>query len=211
MKSIVEEASSVSKAIEKGWVAAGKPQEFSIKVFEVEQRNFLGLTTKSAKIAIFYNEKSSEKTSSHQTYEKRTPAKREPRPTPRRERETSTSYHAEQSEPSKVVDRSKNVPVKQQEKRERPAQNTQAWSDEMVQFCQGWLKQTLTLMNLGHHQVTVDTKNYYLKINFDQPLLQDSEREKLLFRSFAHLLMQALRNKFKKSLRGFKVILHSGR
>ena len=44
MKSIMEEASSVAKAIEKGWQRAGKPQEFTVKVFEEPQKNFIGLT-----------------------------------------------------------------------------------------------------------------------------------------------------------------------
>jgi hypothetical protein len=54
MKSIVEEASSIAKAVEKGWVRAGKPQEFSVKIFEEPEKNFFGLTTKPAKIAIVF-------------------------------------------------------------------------------------------------------------------------------------------------------------
>ncbi len=44
MKSIMEEASSILKAIEKGWNRAGKPQEFTVKVFEEPEHNFLGMT-----------------------------------------------------------------------------------------------------------------------------------------------------------------------
>src|SRR5580700_10622371 len=58
MKSKIEEASSVIKAIEKGWIQAGKPQEFTIKVFEEATKNFIGMTVKPAKIAIFFQEKS---------------------------------------------------------------------------------------------------------------------------------------------------------
>ncbi|MGB8467683.1 MAG: hypothetical protein WCE21_01645 [Candidatus Babeliales bacterium] len=54
MKSIIQESSSVAKAIEQAWTAAGKPQEFTVKVFEEAQRNFFGLTTKSAKIALLF-------------------------------------------------------------------------------------------------------------------------------------------------------------
>lgn len=57
MKSIMEEASSITKAIESAWNRAGKPQEFTIKVLEHPETNFFGLkTVKSAKIAIFFNE-----------------------------------------------------------------------------------------------------------------------------------------------------------
>jgi hypothetical protein len=57
MKSIMEEASSISKAIENAWNRAGQPQEFSVKILEHPKTTFFGLKTeKSAKIAFFFNE-----------------------------------------------------------------------------------------------------------------------------------------------------------
>lgn len=57
MKSIMEEASSISKAIEQAWHRAGQPQEFTIKVLELPKTSFFGLkTSKSAKVAFFFNE-----------------------------------------------------------------------------------------------------------------------------------------------------------
>ena len=56
MKSLVEEASSVVKAIEKAWNRAGCPQTFSVKVFEAPETNFFGFTKKSAKVGIFFEE-----------------------------------------------------------------------------------------------------------------------------------------------------------
>ena len=57
MKSLVEEASSIVKAIESAWNRAGKPQEFSVKILEHPETGFLGLkTVKSAKVAIFFTE-----------------------------------------------------------------------------------------------------------------------------------------------------------
>ena len=53
MKSIMEEASSIVKAIEKGWNSAGQPKEFTIKVFEEPQKNFIGMTTVRQKSASF--------------------------------------------------------------------------------------------------------------------------------------------------------------
>lgn len=201
MKSIVEEASSVIKAIEKGWTQAGKPQEFSIKVFEVEQRNFLGLTTKSAKVAIFYNEKVQEKsfTSRSESNDKR--LKREPRQHTKKETPYTASVRAPEQPRT-------NQAIKKEEKRE--FQPREFWSEEMLGFSKEWLKETLIQMKI-QTTFTTDVKNYYLKISFDNPLLGDSEREKLLFRSFAHLIMQSLRNKFKKGFRGYKVILTSHR
>ena len=56
MKSIMEEASTISKAIEKGLAKAGNPKEFSVKIYEEPERNFFGITTKPAKIGIFFDE-----------------------------------------------------------------------------------------------------------------------------------------------------------
>jgi hypothetical protein len=57
MKSILQEASSIAKAIEQAWIKAGKPKEFSVKIYEESEKNFIGLTSKNAKIGIFYQEK----------------------------------------------------------------------------------------------------------------------------------------------------------
>src|SRR5579863_6644198 len=57
MKSIMEQASSIIKAIEKAWISADKPKEFSVKIFEQEEKNFFGMTTKPAKIGIFFSDK----------------------------------------------------------------------------------------------------------------------------------------------------------
>src|SRR5438309_7782061 len=57
MKSIIEQASSIMKAIEKAWDQAEKPKEFSIKIFEQEERNFFGMSTKPAKVGIFFGDK----------------------------------------------------------------------------------------------------------------------------------------------------------
>ncbi len=57
MKSIMEEASSITKAIENAWSRAGHPQEFSVKILEHPKTSFFGLkTAKSAKIALFFQE-----------------------------------------------------------------------------------------------------------------------------------------------------------
>jgi hypothetical protein len=57
MKSIVEVASTIVKAIQQAWERAGKPREFTIKILEEPETNFLGLTRKPAKIAFLFSEK----------------------------------------------------------------------------------------------------------------------------------------------------------
>ena len=55
LKSIVEEASSIAKAIEKAWQSAGRPSEFTVKVFEQPERSFFGFTKKPAKVGLFFS------------------------------------------------------------------------------------------------------------------------------------------------------------
>jgi len=82
MKSIVQEASTIAKAIEQGWKLAGEPREFSIKVLEAPTHNFFGFTTRSAKVAIVFQEQ--------QQARQATPSGRERAREPRRdERERS--------------------------------------------------------------------------------------------------------------------------
>lgn len=57
MKSIIQEASSIAKAIEQGLEKAGNPRDFSIKILEYPEKNFFRLTTRSAKIALYWDEK----------------------------------------------------------------------------------------------------------------------------------------------------------
>jgi predicted RNA-binding protein Jag len=56
MKSVIQEASSLTKAIEQGWAKAGKPKEFSVKIFEEPIKNFFGFTSKPAKVGIFFKD-----------------------------------------------------------------------------------------------------------------------------------------------------------
>jgi predicted RNA-binding protein Jag len=206
MKSIVEEASSVVKAIEKGWVQAGKPQEFSIKVFEAEQKNFLGMTTKSAKIAIFYGEQRVNN-ARHEAHDRRTSSTNQQHP--RKQARPAHQPKARDFAPEPAHEQARpaaraHTPAQVQERTPK-----EAWTDEMVKSAEHWLRDTLRLMNLSHRSFTTESKNYYLKFNFNGPLIDDAERERLLFRSLAHLVMQTLRNKFKKGFRGFKIILNS--
>ncbi len=78
MKSIMEEASSISKAIETAWQRAGQPAEFSVKVLELPQTSFFGLkTAKSAKVAFFFDESGPKiREQAEQKHTQRTPAVR---------------------------------------------------------------------------------------------------------------------------------------
>ncbi|MFI5333252.1 MAG: Jag N-terminal domain-containing protein [Candidatus Babeliales bacterium] len=222
MKSIMEEASSVIKAIEKGWVQAGKPQEFTIKVFEEATKNFLGITTKPAKIAIFFQESFTKSTepSAHalgnQTErQRRTPHEKQPAFTKhgekRAERNPRHAATGQEKNPTFTKTSSDMSASKQTGEPKTKNIEKETWTPEMVTAAQGWMQGILRSLDKQQLHFSTDVKNYYLKISITTPVFDDADKEKALFRNCAYLIMQSLRNKFKKSFRGFKVILSSSR
>lgn len=63
MKSVIQEGSSLANAIEQGWIKAGKPKEFTIKIFQEARKNFFGITKLPAKVGIFFKEANDSKES----------------------------------------------------------------------------------------------------------------------------------------------------
>ena len=206
MKSIIEQASSIMKAIEKAWDQAEKPKEFSIKVFEQEERNFFGMTTKPAKIGIFFNDVV--------VHEKPAPRPhteiKECRPRPQLNPTSSKSSFAKASEDRlQRADRADNKtsPNKVTPAVERPLRIPATWNDAMVATTHNWLKQTLSLMGMPSITFNSEIAGKNLKLTFNVPLIADVMHEKQLFRSFAHLIMSSLRNQYKQEIKDLKVIL----
>jgi predicted RNA-binding protein Jag len=207
MKSIMQAASSVIKAIEKGWEAAGKPKQFTITVFEEPKKNFIGMTVQSAKVGIFFDE---QKVSNEKETFKPAPVKKReiPARAPLKKEHHTVAPRVEKSEPQpglrpKQPQRSIHKP----ESQENVAQQKIVWTPEMVSFVQEWLHQTLAVLNLKHITFTVQPLHYQLTITFDKPLLENGAKEQQLMKSFSLLLIQTLRNTFKRPLRGFKIMM----
>lgn len=55
MKSMLHEASTVTKAVEKAWIESGKPREFAITIHEQGKPGFLGFGSKPAIVSIQYD------------------------------------------------------------------------------------------------------------------------------------------------------------
>ncbi len=213
MKSIMEEASSIFKAIENAWKRAGQPHDFSVKVFEEPQRNFFGLTVKSAKIGLFFDEKSLPKV---------TPAKVTPTVAPKQKAEPQQKVQPEKPvQPKKVAPVQKHkesAPVRKEvapsqaksTQQEKTTESTESiWTPEMVKAAEEWTRATLSLMNMPNITFSTKLSKYYIHFSFDSKLFENNMKEKTVFRSFAYLIMASLRNKFKKEFRGLKVVLSS--
>jgi predicted RNA-binding protein Jag len=224
MKSIIEQASSIMKAIEKAWNQAEKPKEFSIKIFEQEERNFFGMSTKPAKVGIFFG---GDKTVAHE----------KPTFKPRQEiRECRSSFAKASESRSPLSKVSPNIEEKnkaQAQKQPTPVkprvekhvQTTHVdekpkaikateirrvsatWNDTMITTAHAWIKQTLSLMGLPVINFNSEVAGKNLKLTFNAPLIADPMQEKQLFRSFAHLIMSSLRNQYKQEIKNLKVVL----
>lgn len=191
MKSLMEEASSISKAIEKGWTNAGKPKEFTIKVYEEPQKNFIGMTVRPAKIGIFFTEPKQQPVS-----EGRPRVKQKPLQQPRALEKVAKEPRRE---PKPLEERP--LPKKSQE------DLGPIWSDDMVTSTKDWVQEMLRHMGFGHVPFTIEPQRFHLKINFGQDLVADKEKQKHLFAVFSGLLLTMLKRQCKRPLRGYKIVL----
>lgn len=208
MKSIIEEASSIEKAVEKGWIRAGKPQEFLVKVLEEPEKKLFGLfTKKSAKVSLFFQERAPQPERGRrpqQQDKRRTGTATQPTRQGSYDREKSQGAPQQRTRPQQQPYAQQSQPQQQQQQPQGPKQDP--WTPEMLKASKEWMEKSLAIMG-KNIPFTVDAKNYYLTIAFAKPLLDDPEKTKTIFRSFAYLLMQTMRNQFKKSFKGHKIII----
>jgi len=85
------------------------------------------------------------------------------------------------------------------------------WTDEMVATARNWMKDMLDKLKKSDVTFTTEVKRYHLKFLFNKPLEADEAKEKNMFRNFAHLIMQTVRNRSKKQFKYHKVVLTSER
>lgn len=222
MKSIMQEASSVAKAIEQAWIAAGKPQEFTVKVFEEAERNFFGLTTKTAKVAIHFADVQRQSQSSHTVHKRRTytsqmhttaprkeerPAHHQQQPV-NRHRNEEREYTQGRRQDTQAAAAQSNVAKDTAE--QRVEQVRECWTPDMISTAASWMRKTLETMNRSDVQFNTQANNFHLRITLEKALLDDQEREKNALRSMSFLLLQTLKNKHRRPLNGFKIIISHG-
>jgi predicted RNA-binding protein Jag len=214
MKSLMQEASSVIKAIEKGWESAGKPTEFSIKVFEEPKKNFIGMTVQSAKVGIFFDEKSSLKKSEKEEFKKREQVSAKNISSAQIKQSPEQPLNTQKAKP---VQKTTPILPKESFKKEKPQearpeaheqkQSKEVWSDEMIQLVDTWLKGMLQQLNRSDVTFSLHPSSYQLNAQFNALINKNPEKDQQLMRSFALIIMQTLRHTFKRPLRGFKIML----
>jgi hypothetical protein len=226
MKSIIEEAPSILKAIEKAWVRAGNPREFSVKIFEDAQKSFFGLTTaKQAKVGVFFEiepiQADAHKQDSHKQHLQQPRTKEEPRH-PAFAKASSyagasadrpagkyvqQSYRDDDAVPFVPHQPAGQAPVPQMSEQKK---HRIVWNDEMLTAVSQWLKELLAISNLDSQQPTLTVLDNRLVILFEKPLFDDSAKASDLYRSLSYLLIGMVRSKFKKDFRFLKIVLTDG-
>jgi hypothetical protein len=81
------------------------------------------------------------------------------------------------------------------------------WNEEMINFTKDWIQQVLQIMGLGNIMFTTATSTNGLTFRFKSSIMGNEMKDRLLFSSFAHLILTMLRQKYKKAFRNLKVIL----
>ena len=189
MKSIMQEASTISKAIDQAWNRADKPAEFSVKILEEPEHNLFGLTVKSAKIAIYFEERRKQEVYTRQLNRQR-PIRQE------------QQRHPQESAPKPAQEKRKPSSDAQPQRRPRPE-----WTDQMAREAQEWLNRVLELMNASDKKYSASHSKSALKIVFKESVTGSEGKDRVLFSSFAGLILATLRYRYKRQLRNLKVIL----
>ena len=199
MKSMLQEASSVAKAIDQAWQESGKPKEFSLRVLQEPVKNFFGFVKKPAIVSIIYDPR--KHTTSSQGAKGRTAEhtkhKQQSR-SPRKEQGAHRSKE-QQSWSSNEVQEAK-----------KPVEERSVWTDSYIELIGDWLRGMLKEMNVAA-KFGIALERGLLKIQFDKPVLASEESERILFASFVSLLLQFLRRHEKKKLRGLRLVIVSRR
>jgi predicted RNA-binding protein Jag len=232
MRSFLVQASSVEKAIEKGWTEAGSPTEFTVKIHEFGEKGFLGITKKQAIISIIYEpqkqttlaaQPSQQQKPQPRPYdgESRRPYPQQPKRHPQRGQGAQFSHkqHPEQRQTPTNVSPThvSTTPVSTTQVSTTQVSTTPSampqgeivfWSDAFINDVSEWLTDLVKIMNFSvSFNVKVNKKN--LSLIFNRNLLENKDEERLLFSGLSYLLVQSLKKKYKKKFQGYRLILSS--
>ncbi len=211
MKSILHEAPTILKAIEKAWLDSGKPLEFTVHIHEQGEKNFLGISKRPAIVSITYEPKSQEFRRQHKA-----PERREQQPLVRAQKpqqpERGRRDQRPDLKPKKEFPERTQQPTQQQawqptmQKSQQP--HDEFWTNELVDDIKVWFKEMGTLLDVTTaYDHKIDRR--MMQIIYQDNILPTPEDERQLFISMSYLLMQFLKKKYKKKLRGYHLVITS--
>lgn len=199
MKSMLQEASSIAKAVDKAWQEAGKPAEFTLKILQESQRNFFGLLKKPAIVSIIYDPR---KLPNALKKESRSGQKR-------RGQQESRAQKGQKKAPAREPRAPRNARVPKDQPRVSSEERI-VWTDNYLEMVGDWLRVLLQKMAIST-KFGMSLDRGLLKIQFDAPVIESVDNERILFASLVALLLQFLRRHEKKKLRGLRLAITSRR
>lgn len=220
MKSMLHEASSVLKAIEKAWVEAGQPEEFTIRVLEKEKKGFFGFVKEPAVVSIMYSQRKGAPTprQPEKNDERKLTGDREKKIVPREQKSNDRKVVqpplAKQPVPEQKEVRRENAtarvlnstPQRQDSEKAEKAVPEQlvCWQDEHVAYVESVLKDLLNVMTLNV-SVTSKIDKKMLLVTLGGGPTERKEDERSFCVSLSYLLIQFLKKHYKKKFRGYQL------
>ena len=216
MKSMLQEGSSISNAIEKAWDNSGKPQEFTIKILEIGEKGFLGIAKQPSVISITYDPRKQTSSAKLQEID---------RDLARKQQNIKTDEVKQKSVEIKKSGLLESIfgkrEVKPQELSQQPRaikedkrfseyarDEREGWNKLLIDDATAWLKEMFSIMKIQSN-FSVKSEQKLLTFNLDKRVLREAEAEKLFFISLSHILMQFLKKKHRRKFRNFYLIIHS--
>lgn len=195
MKSLLQEASTIERAIDKAWNEAGKPSEFTVKVHDQGERNFLGMSRRPAIVSIIYKPE-------RVTYQQAS-------------RKDDHSSHNDRNNDRGRSNSRGNV-SRRYEGNDRRGGNSRSqsssspsegWKQEWRDFVIGTVKQLAKLMNVTVPFTSKVTDDKVLTISFKEAVLGNEEEQRMLFASLSYLTIQFLKREYKSRFAGFRIVV----
>lgn len=239
MKSVLHEASSILKAIEKAWEASGKPSEFSVKILEEGERKFWFIANKPAIVSISFDQKHvakqqfpSKGRKPHSNSQHSTSTQERLLNGGRQHPQTDTQVRGNRNNLKNDAHLEKNTknqrppqmhakqPAPQQGFPAKPQQQVQTQKSQLqTEAFNAWTQEQSDFVAqelreiLAIMQIVVPFSQKMdqktLTITFETQPLENKEDARMLFISLSYLLIQATKKREKKKLRGFHLIVNA--
>jgi len=218
MKSLIEEASTIGKAIEKAWERAGKPEHFSVKICENPEYGFLGITKKYGKVVFFFEDASSQNLHNKKFQQQEKKIEKDLHQNTKnkksRTHEAVIKNEGSHSRPTTVIKTTKEINSILKESNENLPKKAikkypqeYAWTEPMIDYVRNSIIQTVHLLERTDVSFNLKNEQQNLTVVFNGLLVHEPSKEHAFYKHFAHLLITALRTKFKTEFKHLRLVL----
>jgi len=195
MKSILQEAASVERAIDKAWNEAGKPKEFTIKVHDEGERNFLGMSRRLAVISILFVPRRDRKFSQNSRSDRSRDNVRSRQPRRRQGLDSGGRDGRSGRSCGNNFRESRGIDVRSGE-----------WRADWERFVVNNMRDLVKLMGVAV-PFDVSKNKSVLTIMFKEAVLGNEEEQRMLFASLSYLSIQFLKRYYKNRFVGYRIIV----